>query len=102
MLRFSSQPMSQNAMRVRCADLFDVLFAKYRIDNCTECGKLYHMDHLLGLNVACSNSLILYTCHYSQLAVPGKERLDLLGFASQCLFSESRTKPSINCIEPRR
>jgi len=72
-------------------DLVDVLFAEYHIDDCTECVKWYHLDLWLGLNVACINSWILYKRHYSQLAVSGKERLDLLGFTSQCLVVANKS-----------
>jgi len=76
------------------AELFDVLCTMYRIDNCTEGVKRYHMNLLLGLNVACINSWILYKHHCSQLAVPGKERLDILGFASQCLVVANKSSVS--------
>ena len=77
-------------------DLFDMLAAMYRVDHKSR--KWYRRLLYWALNVACVNGWILYRRHCSQLSVPKKDVLDLLGFVariSQCLIMINKRAPPL-------
>ncbi|KAK0044836.1 PiggyBac transposable element-derived protein 2 [Biomphalaria pfeifferi] len=77
-------------------DLFDMLAGLYRVDHKSR--KWYRRIFYWALNVACVNSWILYRRHCSQLSVPNKDVLDLLGFVtriSQCLIVINKPAPPL-------
>ncbi|KAK0040657.1 piggyBac transposable element-derived protein 2 [Biomphalaria pfeifferi] len=77
-------------------DLFDMLAGLCRVDHKSR--KWYRRIFYWALNVACVNSWILYRRHCSQLSVPNKDVLDLLGFVtriSQCLIVINKPAPPL-------
>ncbi|KAK0046219.1 DNA polymerase subunit gamma-2 mitochondrial [Biomphalaria pfeifferi] len=82
-------------------DLFDMLAGLYRVDHKSR--KWYRRIFYWALNVACVNSWILYRRHCSQLSVPNKDVLDLLGFVtriSQCLIVINKPAPPLQRGRP--
>jgi len=67
-------------------------------EGCFKSRKWYRRIFYWALNVVCVNGWVLYRRHCSQLSVPKKDDLDLLGFItriSQCLIMINKHAPPL-------